>query len=207
MFGEWIIELNSTNSTATKEILGFAHPLNPGDNRKLHKQCCSQIVTKHKGRVAGNHINFIKCCVFVGIPHPDPNKTKPLLVHILDSRVPDAEIKYEKLEKILRKHFYADQEFCSMVPKVMYEVPEEFADYDLDESIVDHEDASADDKKEKWDLQYIFTNEEITCTDPAPVMCMTEGCLLRACVRYVQDIDQTTEIWHSCLDCQEKVRF
>ena len=68
-------------------------------------------------------------------------------------------------------------------------------------------DAKEDENLEdKWDLQHIFTIEEITRTDPLPQECMTKSCPLPACTKYVQHVDQTN-IWYSCLDCQEQVSF
>ena len=54
---------------------------------------------------------------------------------------------------------------------------------------------------EEWDLKHIFTIDEIKKKEP--VMCMTKNCPLVACCKYISSVD-TSNIWASCLDCQEQ---
>lgn len=76
----------------------------------MHPQCCTQICTVH-GRsnyVCADHINFLKNCVSV------ENATGELIpLH------KDAEL-FNKLSKILQKHFYVDADMVRFLPKVHY---------------------------------------------------------------------------------------
>lgn len=65
----------------------------------------------------------------------------------------------------------------------------------------DVEDVEEDDNDDtEWDLVHIFSVEELKSSSPK--LCMTEGCPLVACSTYVSSVGR--EVWHSCLDCQEK---
>lgn len=57
-----------------------------------------------------------------------------------------------------------------------------------------------DEEEEGWDLKHIHTIEEIKS---GTMKCMTKRCPLIACTTYVSSIDSSS-VWYSCLDCQEK---
>jgi hypothetical protein len=60
-----------------------------------------------------------------------------------------------------------------------------------------------DEDEEQWELNHVFTIEELCRAEPPPQNCMSKKCPLFACVSYVSSIDKEY-IWHSCIDCQEK---
>lgn len=191
-------------------ILGFERPMTLERLELVHPQCFSQPVTYHQGYFTGvsaSHENFLKFCVVV--------KTQSGFVPLTD--VPDL---YVKFEKIFRKHFYLDSSICRNVPKVLYDdslnmrVVDDDDDAlesecnetmsDIDEVTSDVDANENDSSVEKWNLEHIFTAQEINSTNHTPVECTTESCLLLACTKYVQD-GNSANIWYGCLDCQQQV--
>ena len=63
----------------------------------------------------------------------------------------------------------------------------------------DEDDDVSEQEDEEWDLKHVHTIEEL---QNEKCKCMTKGCPLVACTIYVSSLD-STDIWHSCLDCQE----
>lgn len=70
-----------------------------------------------------------------------------------------------------------------------------------DDGVDEEDDDDEDDEEEEgWDLKHIHTIEEI---ESEKFKCMTRKCPLVACCTYVSSIDSSS-IWYSCIDCQEK---
>ena len=182
----------------------------------MHPQCCTQTCTVYglSNYVCADHINFLKNCVSV------ENAAGELIpLH------EDAEL-FNKLSKILQKHFYVDADIVRNLPKVHYydskdkpnvessvessdepnvESSDEPNVESSDEPNVESSVESSDEPNvEKWELECILTAEEIT--DHNSEKCSTNNCKLRACTRYVNSVDPT-DFWFGCLDCQYKVSF
>ncbi len=74
------------------------------------------------------------------------------------------------------------------------------------ESGVGEDEEDDEEGEEQWDLVHVFTAEELKCNDQEKVQsCMTKNCPLLACVTYRSSLDaDNKDLWHSCIDCQEK---
>ena len=64
----------------------------------------------------------------------------------------------------------------------------------------DKDEEEEEEEEEAWDLKHVHTIEEI---ESQKIKCMTNKCPLIACTTYVSSLDPTN-VWYSCLDCQEK---
>lgn len=182
--------MRNPDTICTRQIYGHACPLE--GPKLVHLQCTDQPVTHYKGFVSCCHKNFLDCCVVV--------QTRKGYLPL--SHFPE---KYEKLEKILKKHFYLSSDAVRNVPKALFDKNYQIISVNEDTSdLSEHSDDMSDiaDIEEKWILQKILNSDEIL--DPNSRVCDTEDCNLFACTKYVLSTDMNNT-WYGCIDCQKEV--
>ncbi len=79
-------------------------------------------------------------------------------------------------------------------------VDDEEGEQSEDDNDNNEEEDDEEEEEEGWDLKHIHTIDEIKS---GTMKCMTKRCPLIACTTYVSSID-SSNVWYSCLDCQQK---